>query len=101
MRLCESDDCDKEKGGSYKLSKKDDLEGGGGCSVNWRNVWAGAVVGLVTGATTGAYTEPTAGTVTFPVVGAVTGGVSGGVVGGAIGFVTGGVSATAAELLTT
>lgn len=74
--------------------------GSSGCSVNWRDVWAGAVVGLTVGATQGAYVGATAGTVTFPVVGTVTGGVSGGVVGGAIGFISGAATTVAAGLIT-
>ncbi|SNT05897.1 hypothetical protein SAMN05421640_2203 [Ekhidna lutea] len=74
--------------------------GSSGCSVNWRDVWAGAVVGLTVGATQGAYVGATAGTVTFPVIGTVTGGVSGGVVGGAIGFVSGAATSVAAGLIT-
>lgn len=75
-------------------------EEGGGCSVNWRNVWAGAVVGLALGAYQGATAAGVAGTVVFPVVGTVTGAVSGGVVGGAFGYITGAATSVATELLT-
>ncbi len=81
-----------------KAAPEDD---GGGCSVSWRDVWAGAVVGAGVGAVSGGYTGATAGTVAFPIVGTVTGGVSGAVVGGAFGFVSGALTTVAAGLITT
>lgn len=74
--------------------------GGGGCAVDFRNVWAGAVIGLGIGAYQSATAAAIAGTVVFPIVGTVTGAVSAGVVGGAIGFIAGAATSAAAELLT-
>lgn len=71
-----------------------------GCSVDMRDVWAGAVVGAGVGAVSGGYTGATAGTVAFPIVGTVTGAVSGAVVGGAFGFVSGALTSVAASLIT-
>ncbi len=71
-----------------------------GCSVNMRDVMAGAIVGGAGGAIAGGYGGATAGTVAFPIVGTVTGGVGGAVVGGAFGFVSGALSSIAASLLT-
>jgi hypothetical protein len=60
-----------------------------GCSVDWRGVWAGAVVGLAGGAASGAYVGCTGGTVVFPGLGTATGCVGGAVLGGATGFIGG------------
>jgi hypothetical protein len=71
-----------------------------GCGVNWKSVWAGAIIGGAVGAAGGCYAGATAGTVTVPVVGTVTGCVSAGVVGGAGGFLSGALEGIASELLT-
>ncbi|TDI63830.1 MAG: hypothetical protein E2O88_12100 [Bacteroidetes bacterium] len=71
------------------------------CSVDWRGVWAGAVVGFTWGVVRGAFIGATAGTVTVPIVGTVTGAVSGAVILGAVGFAGGTVTTIAANLLTT
>jgi hypothetical protein len=70
-----------------------------GCSVNWRNVWLGGVVGFFSGGTAGAYAGCTGGTVVLPVVGTATGCVGGAVLGAAGGFIGGSVSGVASELL--
>jgi hypothetical protein len=87
------------------LSQLNDTKGNpnarvAGCEVNWRSVWAGAVVGFVSGAVGGCYAGATAGTVAVPFVGTVTGCVSAGMASGAVGFAGGAVSGIASELLT-
>ncbi len=72
-----------------------------GCSVNWRSVWAGAVVGFVGGAVRGAFVGAITGTFTVPILGTAIGGVGGAVFGGAVGFAGGAVTSVAANLLTT
>jgi hypothetical protein len=72
-----------------------------GCSVNWGDVWMGAVVGGAVGAVGGCYAGATAGTVTFPGVGTVTGCVSAGVIGGAGGFASGAAQGIVSGLLRT
>lgn len=72
-----------------------------GCSVNWGNVWASAVLGGLGAAASGCYAGATAGTVTFPVVGTVTGCVSAGMVGLAGGFASGAAYGVASALLRT
>ena len=70
------------------------------CSVDWRDVWAGAVFGFVTGATYGAYLGATAGTVTVPILGTAVGAVGGAVFSGAVGFVSGTIGGIATSLFT-
>jgi hypothetical protein len=70
-----------------------------GCSVNWRSVWAGAVIGAGVGAVYGAKAGCAGGMVAGP-IGAASGCVGGGVMGGASGFVSGAVTGVASELLT-
>ncbi len=70
------------------------------CSVDWRDVWVGAVFGLATGATYGAYLGATAGTVTVPILGTAVGAVGGAVFSGAIGFVSGTIGGIATSLFT-
>ncbi|MFN7261987.1 MAG: glycine zipper family protein [Cyclobacteriaceae bacterium] len=86
---------------SYCEQDPKECGGNGGCAIDWRGVWGGAVLGFAYGATTSAVAGATAGTVVFPVVGTVTGAVSAGVVGGAIGFVEGAVAGIAGSLLLT
>jgi len=74
--------------------------GAKGCSVNWRNVWAGAVIGLVANGTRGAVIGCAGGTVALPVFGTAGGCIGGAVFGGTAGFVTGTLTTVAAELLT-
>jgi hypothetical protein len=71
-----------------------------GCTVNWRSVWAGAVIGAAVGAASGIKVGLAGGTVVLPGIGSATGSVGGGVLGGASGFVGGTVTGVAAELLT-
>jgi hypothetical protein len=71
-----------------------------GCTVNWRSVWAGAVIGFGIGAVSGGKVGLAGGTVVLPGVGSATGAVGGAVLGGASGFVGGTVTGVAAELLT-
>jgi len=71
-----------------------------GCSVDWRDVWVGAVFGLVTGATYGAYIGGTVGTVTVPILGTAVGAVGGAVFSGAVGFVSGAIGGVATSLFT-
>jgi hypothetical protein len=87
------------------LSQLNDTKGNpnarvAGCAVNWRSVWAGAVVGFVSGAVGDCYAGATAGTVAVPIVGTVTGCVSAGMASGAVGFAVGAASGIASELLT-
>ena len=70
------------------------------CSVDWRDVWVGAVFGLVTGATYGTYIGATAGTVTVPILGTAVGAVGGAVFSGAVGFVSGTIGGIATSLFT-
>ena len=70
------------------------------CSVDWRDVWSGAVIGLVSGAVYGGYLGATVGTVTVPVLGTAVGAVGGAVFSGAVGFTSGAVSGIASSLLT-
>jgi hypothetical protein len=72
-----------------------------GCNVNFRSIWAGAIVGGVVGGARGAIIGATGGTVAFPGLGTVSGAVGGGVVGFATGFIEGTLTGVAAELLTT
>jgi len=72
----------------------------GGCSVNWRSVWAGAVVGGTSGAIAGAYLGASGGTVVFPGLGTASGAVGCGVFGFALGFISGVTEGVASELLT-
>jgi hypothetical protein len=72
-----------------------------GCSVNWGDVWMGAVLGGLGAAASGCYAGATAGTVTFPLVGTVTGCVGAGMVGLAGGFASGAVYGVASGLLRT
>ncbi len=74
--------------------------GAKGCSVNWRNVWGSAVVGLTVGAVGGAKVGCAGGTVVLPVAGTATGCVGGAVFGGAGGFIGGALTGVATELLT-
>lgn len=74
--------------------------GGGGCSVNWRNVWASAVVGFFSVGASTAYVGATVGTVTVPRIGTVTGGVAGFFAEGAVGFVSGATTTIVAGLIT-
>lgn len=71
-----------------------------GCRVDWRDVWSGAVIGLVSSAAYGAYLGATVGTVTVPILGTAVGAVGGAVLSGAAGFTAGAVSGIAASLLT-
>ncbi len=71
-----------------------------GCNVNWRSVWAGAVVGFTVGVVVGGITGATAGTFTVPVLGTAVGGVGGAVFGGAWGFASGAVTSLAGNFLT-
>ena len=71
-----------------------------GCEVDWRGVWSGAVIGLVSGAVYGGYLGATVGTVTVPVLGTAVGAVGGAVFSGAVGFTSGAVSGIASSLLT-
>lgn len=71
----------------------------GGCSVNWRSVWLGGVVGFFGNGTAGAYAGCTGGTVLLPGVGTVTGCVAGAVFGATVGFVGGSLTGVASELL--
>lgn len=71
------------------------------CSVNMRDVWGGAVVGLAAGAVNGAITGCAGGTVAFPLLGTVTGCIGGAVLGGASGFIGGALAAVATSLLLT
>ncbi|MFZ6010060.1 MAG: hypothetical protein ACOYXT_06890 [Bacteroidota bacterium] len=70
------------------------------CRVNWRSVWAGAVVGGVATGIHGVVIGATGGTVALPGFGTATGAVGGGVFGFAKGFIGGAASSIAAELLT-
>lgn len=70
-----------------------------GCSVNWRSVWIGGVVGLTTGAVSGAIAGATVGTVTVPVLGTATGAIGGAVFAGAVGFFSGVVYGVATDLI--
>ena len=70
-----------------------------GCTVEWRKVWLGGVVGLTTGAITGAIAGATVGTVALPVLGTATGAVSAAVFLGFSGFVTGVASGVVTDLL--
>lgn len=70
-----------------------------GCSVNWRNVWLGGVVGFFGGGAAGAYTGCTGGTVVLPGVGTAAGCVGGAVLGAAGGFIGASVSGVASEHL--
>ncbi len=74
--------------------------GGGGCHVDWRNVWGSAVVSFFGAGATGAYIGCTGGTVVLPVFGTITGCVGGAVFGATGGFVTGALYGVASELLT-
>jgi hypothetical protein len=69
------------------------------CSVNWRNVWLGGVVGFFSGGAYGGYVGCTGGTVVLPGVGTAAGCVGGAVLGAAGGFIGGSVSGVASELL--
>lgn len=71
-----------------------------GCSVDWRSVWAGAVVGFTVGVVVGGITGATAGTFTVPLLGTAVGGVGGAVFGGAWGFTSGAVYSIAGNFLT-
>ena len=71
-----------------------------GCTVNWRSVWAGAVIGAAVGAVGGIKAGLAGGTVVLPGIGSATGAVGGGVLGGAGGFIGATVTGVAAELLT-
>ncbi len=70
-----------------------------GCSVDWRGVWGGAVIGLGVGAVRGAIIGGAGGTVALPLLGTVTGAVGGAVFGGAAGFVEGALAGVAGSLL--
>ncbi len=70
-----------------------------GCSVNWRSVWAGAVIGFVVGGVGGAKVGCAGGMVAGP-IGAASGCVGGAVMGGASGFIGGAATSVAGELLT-
>ena len=72
-----------------------------GCSVNWRNVWIGGVVGFSWGVARGLVLGATTGTVAVPVVGTVTGAISGAISLGAIGFIGGSAGAIAGDLIGT
>lgn len=71
-----------------------------GCTVNWRSVWAGAVIGGAVGAIGGAKAGLAGGTIALPGIGSATGAVGGAVLGGAGGFLGGTVTGVATELLT-
>ncbi len=72
---------------------------GGGCSVNWRNVWAGAVAsGVITGGL-GLKTGCAGGVVAGP-IGVASGCVGGAVMGFASGFMWGAIGGIAANLIT-
>jgi hypothetical protein len=70
------------------------------CRVNFRNVWAGAVVGGVANGVRGAIIGATGGTMTFPGLGTVGGALGGGVIGFATGFAGGALSGVVSELMT-
>lgn len=70
-----------------------------GCSVNWRSVWIGAVIGAGGGAVAGVKTGLAGGTIALPGIGSVTGGVAGGIFGLAGGFAGGTLTGVAQELL--
>ncbi len=71
-----------------------------GCSVEWRSVWAGAVVGLAAGVVYGGIIGATTGTFTVPILGTAVGGVGGAVFAGAWGFTSGAVYGITSNLLT-
>ena len=85
--------------GAQHAKMKYDENGGGGCSVNWRNVWGSAVVSLGVNAVRGGVIGATTGTFTVPGVMTVAGGVGGAVLGGAAGFVGGALAGIATEFL--
>ncbi len=72
----------------------------GGCTVNWRNVWAGAVISGTVGAVGGLKIGLAGGTVILPGIGSATGAVGGAVLAGANGFIGGTLVGVAGELLT-
>jgi hypothetical protein len=71
------------------------------CEVNFRGVWAGAVVTGVVGGVKGGVIGATTGTFTVPVLGTAVGAVGGAVFGFTAGFVTGALGAVATGLLLT
>lgn len=77
------------------------VSGSGGCSIEWRGVWASAVVGGVSNGVRGAIAGAGGGTVAFPGLGTATGAIAGGVFGFATGFIGSAVGGVAANLLTT
>lgn len=72
-----------------------------GCTVSFRSVWLGAVVGGVVTGTTGAIVGATAGTFTVPILGTAVGGIGGAVFGFTSGFIGGALTSVATELLST
>lgn len=72
-----------------------------GCSIDWRGVWAGAVVGYFVGGIGGAIVGCAGGTVVLPFIGTVTGCIGGAVFGSTSGFVSGALTGIAANLITT
>ena len=71
-----------------------------GCSVNWRNVWAGAVASGAIGAGIGLKAGCAGGTIVVPLLGTLAG-CTGGLIGGlATGYVTGAAGSILAELIT-
>lgn len=74
-------------------------ESGGGCEVNWRNVWAGGVIAGFIGGAFGLKTG-CAGGLVAGAIGAAAGCVGGAVMGFSFGFLWVSIGAIGAELLT-
>lgn len=70
------------------------------CRINWRNVWASAVIGFAYNAGRGAIIGCAGGTLVLPLFGTATGCIGGAVFGGASGFFAGASFGIAGELLT-
>jgi hypothetical protein len=69
------------------------------CSIDFKSVWRGAVIGFFSGGVTGGVAGCLGGTVVLPVIGTATGCVGGAVFGAAGGFTAGALSGIAQEVV--